>query len=403
MAKKTVRDIDVSGKRVLLRAELNVPFVPDTTTISDDSRIKATLSTIQYLQEQGARVVLCAHLGRPGGRVVEEMRLAPVANRLKELLGDAATYVQESLGPLVRDAVGRLAPGHVLLLENLRFHAEEEKDDATFARALASLADVYVDDAFGAAHRAHASIHAIAQYLPAVAGLGMEKELQMLGATLNNPTRPLGAVMGGAKVSDKVAALQSMVRRVDRLFIGGGMATTFYNAQGHSTGRSPVEPDSSQATLEILKTSGERGVDVFLPADFVVATEFSANATPRTVLFDQVPDDAFVMDIGPATVRAFTDGLQECRTVLWNGPLGVFEWEPFSQGTMGVARAIADLKDATTVIGGGSTAEAVDALGLADKMDHVSTGGGASLEFLEGKELPGVAVLMDVLTDKEES
>ena len=395
MTKKTVRDIDVAGKRVLLRAELNVPFVPDTTTISDDSRIKATLPTIRYLQEQGAGVVLCAHLGRPKGHVVEEMRLAPVANRLKELLGDAATYVQESIGPRVEDAVSRLAPGEVLLLENLRFHPEEEQDDAQFARALASLADVYVDDAFGASHRAHASIHAIARYLPAVAGLSMEKELRMLGAALDNPTRPLGAVMGGAKVSDKVVALQSMVRRVDRLFIGGGMATTFFSAQGHDMGRSPVEPDSFHTTLNILKAAEDRGIKVLLPVDFVVATEFAADAMPRTVPFDQVPADAFVMDIGPATVQAFTRGLQECRTLLWNGPLGVFEWEPFSQGTRGVAHAIAGLKDATTVIGGGSTAEAVDALGLSDKMDHVSTGGGASLEFLEGKELPGVAVLLD--------
>ena len=399
MTKKTVRDIDVAGKRVLLRAELNVPFVPDTTTISDDSRIKATLPTIRYLQERGAGVVLCAHLGRPNGQVVEEMRLAPVANRLKELLGDAAIYVQESIGPQVEDAVSSLAPGQVLLLENLRFHAEEEKDDAQFARALASLVDVYVDDAFGASHRAHASIHAIARYLPAVAGLSMEKELHMLGAALDNPKRPLGAVIGGAKVSDKVAALQSMVRRVGRLFIGGGMATTFFSAQGHKMGKSPVEPDSFRTALNILKAAEDRSVKVFLPADFVVATEFAADATPQTVPFDRVPDDTFVMDIGPATVQAFTNGLLDCRTVLWNGPLGVFEWEQFSQGTRGVAHAIAGLNDATTVIGGGSTAEVVLALGLSDKMDHVSTGGGASLEFLEGKELPGVAVLLD----KEES
>ncbi len=395
MPKKTVRHLDVSGKRVLLRADLNVTFVPGTTRIADDGRIRATLPTIDYLREQGAGIVLCSHLGRPKGRVVEEMRLAPVADRLTELMGRPVKYVKDCIGPEVEEAARELQPGEALLLENLRFHAGEEKNDSDFAGALASLADVYVDDAFGAAHRAHASIHAVTRFLPAAAGLRMARELEMLGKALDRPRRPLGAVMGGAKVSDKIAVLRNLVNRVDRLFIGGGMAATFLGAQGHETGLSPVEPDSFQTTLDILSDAAKRNARVFLPVDFVTAAAFQEDASAEIAPFDHVPPDSFIMDIGPETVESFRLGLNGCATVIWNGPMGVFEWDAFSTGTRAVAQAIASLEDATTVLGGGSTAEAVASLGLASRVSHVSTGGGASLELMEGKELPGVAVLPD--------
>jgi len=395
LRKKTVRDIDVVGKRVLLRVDLNVPFVPGTTIISDDSRIQAVMPTIRYLRKRGASIVLCSHLDRPKGKVVKEMRLAPVANRLEALLGEPVIHVRDCVGPMVEEAAKELEPGQVLLLENLRFHPEEEKNDPEFAKALASLAEVYVNDAFGVSHRTHVSIHAVTQYLPAVAGLQMERELKMLSTALENPARPLGAVMGGAKVSDKIDVLKSMVRRVNRLFIGGGMAATFFKAQGYEMGQSLVEPDSFQLALEILCSAEGQGVTVLLPKDMVVAKAFAADATPETVAADQVPSDAYVMDIGPATIQAFSEGLRGCRTVLWNGPMGVFEWEAFSAGTRAVAEAIADLEGAITVVGGGSTAEAVEELGLTTGMNHVSMGGGASLEFMEGRELPGVVTLPD--------
>ena len=395
MPKKTVRHMDVSGKRVLLRADLNVTFVPGTTQIADDGRIKATLPTIDYLKEQGAGIILCSHLGRPKGRVVEEMRLAPVADRLMELLGHPVKYVRDCIGPEVEEAASELKPGDVLLLENLRFHAGEEKNDPEFAGSLASLANVYVDDAFGAAHRAHASIHAVTRFLPAVAGLQMGRELEMLGKALDSPLRPLAAVMGGAKVSDKIAVLDNLVSRVDRLFIGGGMAATFLGAQGYETGLSPVEADSFQTTLDVLSSAEKQKTQVFLPLDFVTADAFHEHASTKIVPFNQVPPDSFIMDIGPGTVELFRQGLNGCLTVIWNGPLGVFEWEAFSNGTRAMAEAIANLENATTVLGGGSTAGAVSALGLASQVSHVSTGGGASLELMEGKDLPGVAVLPD--------
>ena len=395
MRKNTVRDIDVSGKRVLMRADLNVPFVPGTTTISDDSRIQAILPTLRYLKKRGARIVLCSHLGRPNGKVVKEMRLQPVAVRLEALLGEPLVYVRNFVGPIVQDLASELEPGQVLLLENLRFDPREENNDPEFAQALASLADVYVNDAFGAAHRAHASIHAITRYLPAVAGLQMERELKMLSTALEDPARPMGAVMGGAKVSDKIDVLQNLALRVDRLFIGGGMAATFFNAQGYEMGNSLVEEERKGMALDILRRAEAQGVTVYLPQDLVVAQAFDADAQYQTVAIDHVPPDGYVMDIGPGTIQAFTQGLRECRTVLWNGPMGVFELEPFTMGTRAVAETLADLNGAITVVGGGSTAEAVQEMGLANSMNHVSMGGGASLEFLEGRELPGVATLLD--------
>jgi len=379
-----------------MRADLNVPFAPNTTSISDDSRIKAILPTLRYLRKRGARIVLCSHLGRPGGKVVNELRLNPVAARLEAILGEPIRYVEECIGPLVQEAATGLEPGQVLLLENLRFHSEEEENDPDFAQALASLAEVYVNDAFGTAHRAHASVHAITQHLPSVAGLQMERELKMLGEALENPARPLGAVMGGAKVSDKIDVLQSMLRQVDCLFIGGGMAATFFKAQGYEMGRSLVEEERMGLALNILRDATSQGISVYLPIDLVVSKSFAADAPYQTVLIDGVPKHSYVMDIGHATIQAFTQGVQECRTVIWNGPMGVFEFEPFSIGTRAIADTLADLNSTITVVGGGSTAEAVEEMGLSNSMNHVSMGGGASLEFLEGKILPGVATLLDM-------
>ena len=339
--------------------------------------------------------MLCSHLGRPNGKVVKEMRLQPVAVRLEALLGEPIVYVRNFLGPIVQELAEELEPGQVLLLENLRFDPREEKNDPEFAQALASLAEVYVNDAFGAAHRAHASIHAITRYLPAVAGLQMERELKMLSTALEDPARPMGAVMGGAKVSDKIDVLQNLVLRVNCLFIGGGMAATFFKAQGYEMGNSMVEEERIGLALDILRRAEAQGVTVYLPQDLVVAQAFDANAQYQTVAIDRVPPDGYVMDIGPGTIQTFTQGLRECRTVLWNGPMGVFEFEPFTMGTRAIAETIADLNGAITVVGGGSTAEAVQEMGLTNSMNHVSMGGGASLEFLEGRELPGVATLLD--------
>ena len=395
MKKKTVRDIDVTNKRVLLRADLNVPFVPGTVTISDDSRIQAILPTIRYLKKHGARIIICSHLGRPGGIVVKEMRLAPVAVRLEELIGEPIVYVRNFEGPVVRDLVSELEPGEVLLLENLRFDPREEQNDPEFAQALASLADVFVNDAFGVAHRAHASVLAITRYLPVVAGLQMERELKMLSSTLENPVRPMGAIMGGAKVSDKIDVLKNLLSQVNLLFIGGGMAATFFKAQGYDMGRSTVETDRMELALDILRDAETQNVAVFLPSDLVVTHEFSADAPYEIVPIDRVPEDGYVMDIGPATIDSFRRGLHDCHTVLWNGPMGVFEFEPFTVGTKAVAETLADLNGAITVVGGGSTAEALEQLGLTTSMNHVSMGGGASLEFLEGRDLPGVAAIPD--------
>ena len=388
--KRTVRDANVAGKTVLVRVDFNVPFRPGTSEISDDSRIEASLATVRYLLDRQCRIVLCSHLGRPGGEVVDELRLEPVAGRLAGLLGCPIEYVPDCVGPTVERAVAELRPGGVLLLENLRFHAAEEKNDADFSKSLASLADLYVNDAFGAAHRAHASTVGVADYLPAVAGLLMARELDMLGAALESPARPFAAVFGGAKVSDKLAVLQRMAPRVDALMVGGGMAATFLEARGLDVGISLVEDEWVPAANELL-----RGADVLLPVDVVVADGFSENASHRVVDAGSVPSGWGIMDIGPGTAASFEAALATAKTVTWNGTMGVAEWSPFAAGTARVANAVAGLKDATTVVGGGSTAEAVRALGLADRMTHVSTGGGAALEFLEGRKLPGVAALRD--------
>ena len=394
MVKKTVRDIDLAGKTVLVRVDYNVTFRPGTAEIADDSRIRASLPTVDYLLARGCRVVLCSHLGRPGGKVVEDLRMAPVSKRLSELLGMPVSQVDDCVGPGVKSAVEAMEPGRVIVLENLRFHPEEEANDAAFAASLASLAEVYVDDAFGTAHRAHASTVGVARYLPSMAGLLMDRELEMLGRVLSSPRRPFAAVLGGAKVSDKIAVMENLADHVDTLIVGGGMAATFLKARGLEIGDSLVEEDRIPFAAEL---SRKQDSNLHLPVDAVIADAFSADAARRSADADEIPQGWRIMDIGPRTASLFSKALAPCKTVVWNGPMGVFEWEPFSLGTRAVAEALASLDGATTVVGGGSTAEAVEPLGLGDRMTHVSTGGGASLEFLEGRVLPGVAVLMDKL------
>ena len=393
MPKKTVKDIDVSGKRVLLRVDFNVPMSQDGT-ISDDTRIRACLPTIKYLREHKARVILCSHLGRPDGKVVEGLRLAPVAKRLSELLGKPVKALRDCVGPEVEVEVVRLKNGDVALLENLRFHPEEEANDPNFAKALSRLAELYVNDAFGASHRAHASVVGVAKYLPAVSGFLMEKELKALGGALENPKRPFAAMIGGAKVSGKLAVLENIIGKVDALLIGGGMAATFIKSQGYGVGASLVENDKLDYVRKLMEKAKSLGVRLLLPQDMVVTDKLEAGSRTKTVPITEIPDGWIAADIGPRTIGEFSRELKKCRTVVWNGPVGVFEIPQFAEGTRRLAKVLAELK-ATTVIGGGSTAEAVTEMGLADKISHVSTGGGASLKFLEGKVLPGVAVLQD--------
>lgn len=395
MEKQTVLDIDVSGRTVLLRVDYNVPFEPNTTRISDDSRIVASLPTIRYLLEQGCKVLVCSHLGRPKGEVVEEMRMAPLARRLSEVLGQPVVEASDCVGLDVEEVVRALPKPGVAMLENLRFHPGEEDNSPEFASLLASLADLYVDDAFGAAHRAHASIQGVTDFLPAVAGFLMARELEMLAGALRTPRRPLTAMLGGAKVSDKIRVLAKLAEQADTLIVGGGMSATFLKAAGLDVGSSMVEDDYLETASELIAGACRGGPDLMLPVDLVVAGSFDEKAPSRTVDSAAVPEGWTIMDIGPRTRESFSGALKGSGTVLWNGTMGVFEWEPFAAGTRAVADTLAGLDDAVTVVGGGSTAEAVWSLGLADNMTHVSTGGGASLEFLEGKVLPGVAALMD--------
>jgi phosphoglycerate kinase len=392
MKKKTVRDIDLRGTRVLVRVDFNVPL-DDHGTILDDLRIRAALPTIEYLREQEARVILCSHLGRPKAKVVESLRLAPIAKRLSELLGIDVATTDDCVGPSVEETVARMGSGNMLLLENLRFHPEEEANDVAFARQLAALADIYVNDAFGAAHRAHASTEGVAQHLPAVAGLLMEKEIDFLRRIVLQPERPLGAIIGGAKVSDKMAVLSNLLSLVDVLVIGGGMANTFLKAQGYAVGDSLVEDDQLATARAVLDDAVGR-VRVLLPTDVVIADAFAADANARAVDAAAVPDGWRIMDVGERSVAEYAEALAACKTIVWNGPLGVSEFEQFARGSRTLAEALAHL-DAITIVGGGETAALVQQAGLANRFDHVSTGGGAFLEFLEGKELPGVAALLD--------
>lgn len=388
VAKKSVKDIEVKGKRVLVRVDFNVPQ-DKTGAITDDVRIREALPTINYLRDGGAKVILCSHLGRPDGKVVDSMRMAPVAARLSQLLGAPVLTAKDCVGPEVEKVASNLKEGGVLMLENLRFHAEEEKNDPVFSKALAKLADAYVNDAFGTAHRAHASTAGVTKYLPAVAGFLLQKELDALGSALDSPARPFAAVVGGAKVEDKLALLENIAGKVDVLLIGGGMVAAFLNAEGKGPG------DATTASVKrVIDTAGRKGAKLVFAVDAVVAESPSNTATAKEVPVSSVPNGWSIVDIGPKTVKLFVAELAKCKTVVWNGPMGIFETPRFANGTESIARAIAALK-ATTIIGGGSTAEVVDKMKLADKMTHVSTGGGASLMFLEGKELPGVAALLD--------
>ena len=393
MDKQTIRDIEVDGKRVLVRVDFNVEL--EHGRISDDGRLRAALPTIRHIRERGAVVILCSHLGRPSGKVVEDMRLAPIGRRLSELLGVEVTCVDECVGPKVEDAVREAKPGDVLLLENLRFHPEEERNDLDFARSLASVADVFVDDGFGVAHRAHASTEGVTNFLPSVAGFLMEREVEILGSVLESPERPLVVALGGAKVSDKIGVLENFLDKVDTLLIGGGMAATFLKAKGLPVGNSLVEDERLDLARDMMRRAEENGISLLIPADVVVADSFAAEARSRTVDVEDVPDGWYIMDIGHKTLDVFRAEAARGKTILWNGPMGVFEFQAFSRGTRELAAALASLDGATTILGGGSTAEAVNSLGLADRITHVSTGGGASLEFLEGRTLPGVAALLD--------
>ncbi|MEW5961863.1 MAG: phosphoglycerate kinase [Chloroflexota bacterium] len=391
MNKKTIKDIDVNGKRVLVRVDFNVPM--EGGQVADDRRIRAALPTIQYLLDHGASVTLMSHLGRPKDAPDPNFEMGPVAVRLSELLGRPVKKLDDCVGPAVEAAVKAMRPGDVTVLENTRFHKAEKKNDPDFSAQLAALGEVYVNDAFGSAHRAHASTEGVTQHLrPAVAGFLLEKELAYLGAALADPTRPFLAIMGGAKISDKIAVIENLLAKVDSLLIGGGMANTFFVAQGYSVGKSLVEAEAIETAKKLLAEYGDKLV---LPVDCTIAMEFKAEAEAKVVPVDAVPDDWMILDIGPATVAHFSNRLAAAKTAVWNGPMGVFEFPRFADGTFKIARALASLPDATTIIGGGDSAAAVEQSGLAEKMSHISTGGGASLEFLEGKVLPGVAALDD--------
>ncbi len=392
--KKTVTDVPVQGKKVLLRCDFNVPQDKTTRAITDDKRIRAALPTIEYLLDNGAAVIACSHLGKPKGTVKPELTLAPVAERLSELLGKNVTFAADTIGPDAKAKAAALKGGEILLLENLRFDPREEKNDPAFAKELADMAELYVSDAFGTVHRAHASTAGVAAYLPAVSGFLIGKELDIMGKALADPARPFVAILGGAKVSDKIGVIDNLLDKADTIIIGGGMAYTFIKAMGHNVGTSLLEEDKIDYAAQMMKKASERGVMLVLPVDTVVADRFAADAEARTVDVKDIPDGWMGLDIGPESVRLFAAAIQSAGTVVWNGPMGVFEFDRFAEGTRAVAKAVAE-SGAVSIVGGGDSAAAVEQLGFADRITHISTGGGASLEFLEGKELPGVACLAD--------
>ena len=400
MAKKALADLsasDVSGKRVLVRADFNVPL-DDSGNITDDTRIRAALPTIQDLSGKGAKVILASHFGRPKGKVEDSMRLTPVAKRLSEKLGKDVVKCDDCIGDDVASKVSNMKDGDVLLLENVRFYDGETSNDPEFAKKLAANADLYVNDAFGTAHRAHASTAGVTEYLsPAVAGSLIEKELKFLQETVDNPQRPLAAIVGGSKVSSKIGVIETLLDKVDKIFIGGGMIFTFYKARGVDVGASLVEEDKLDLAKKLEAKAKEQGVKFLLPTDVIVADKFAADADTQTVSVDSIPDGWMGLDIGPDSVKTFQEELADCKSVIWNGPMGVFEMEAFAKGTTGIAETLAGLTDkgCTTIIGGGDSVAAVEQAGLASKMSHISTGGGASLELLEGKTLPGIAALDD--------
>ncbi|MBF8417841.1 phosphoglycerate kinase [Heyndrickxia coagulans] len=393
MNKKSIKDVELQGKRVFCRVDFNVPLKDGNVT--DDTRIRAALPTIKYLVENGAKVILASHLGRPKGQVVEELRLTPVAKRLSELLGKDVKKANEAYGESVKAEISKMNNGDILLLENVRFYPGEEKNDPELAKEFASLAELYVNDAFGAAHRAHASTEGIAHHLPAVSGFLMQKELDVLGKALSNPERPFTAIIGGAKVKDKIGVIDNLLDKVDNLIIGGGLAYTFVKAQGHEIGKSLLEEDKIDLAKSFMAKAKEKGVNFYMPVDAVVADEFSETANKKEVAIEEIPADWQALDIGPKTVELYAKVIKESKLVIWNGPMGVFEMDAYANGTKGVAEALAAATGTYSIIGGGDSAAAVEKFHLAEKMDHISTGGGASLEFMEGKTLPGVAALND--------
>ena len=393
MSKKTVRDIDLKGKKVFVRCDFNVPM-DENQNITDNRRIVAALPTIKYLIEQNCKIILASHLGRPKGEVKPEFSLAPVAKELSKQLGQEVLMAKDVIGESAKTLAENLQEGQVMLLENVRFHREETDNNPEFAKELANMAEVFVNDAFGTAHRAHASTEGISHYLPSVSGFLIEKELKFLGDALNNPERPFVAILGGAKVSDKIGVIDSLLEKVNTLMIGGGMAYTFFKAQGYEVGNSLCEPDKCELALNLMKKAKEKGVKFLLPIDTKVGKEFKPDTESKTVAWTEIPEGWEGFDIGEKTIEMFKNELKTAKTVVWNGPLGLFEFSQFAIGTNAIAHALAEL-DATTIIGGGDSAAAVEKAGLADRMTHISTGGGASLEFLEGKKLPGIECLQD--------
>ena len=393
MNKKTIRDIDLKGKKVFVRCDFNVPM-NEEREITDNTRIVAALPTIKYLLEQKCKIILASHLGRPKGEVKPEYSLAPVAKELSRLLNKEVIMAKDVIGPDATEKAKTLKEGEILLLENVRFHREETDNDPEFSKKLAEMAEIFVNDAFGTAHRAHSSTTGIANYLPAVSGFLIEKELKFLGDALNNPERPFVAILGGAKVSDKIGVIDSLLEKVDTLIIGGGMAYTFFKAQGYEVGKSLCELDKLELAKELMEKAKTKGVKLMLPVDTKVGKEFKEDTESKTVKYTEIPADWEGFDIGKETIKMFTEELKKAKTVVWNGPLGLFEFPQFAIGTNAIAKVLSEI-DATTIIGGGDSAAAVEKAGLADKMTHISTGGGASLEFLEGKKLPGIEALLD--------
>ena len=394
MNKKTIKDIDLKGKKVFVRCDFNVPM-DENKNITDNRRIVAALPTIKYLLENNCKVVLASHLGRPKGEVKPEFSLEPVAKELSKQLGQEVIMAKDVIGEDAKAKKANLKEGEVMLLENVRFHKEETENDAEFAKELAQDCEIFVNDAFGAAHRAHSSTAGVAAYLPAVSGFLIEKELEFLGNAISNPERPFVAILGGAKVSDKIGVIDSLLEKVDKLIIGGGMAYTFFKAQGYNVGNSLCEPEKTDLAIAAMEKAKQKGVKLMLPIDTKIGKEFKPDTESKTVAWTEIPDEWEGFDIGEKTIEMFIEELQDAKTVIWNGPLGLFEFEQFAIGTNSIAQALAKLDNATTIIGGGDSAAAVEKAGLADKMTHISTGGGASLEFLEGKKLPGIECLLD--------
>ncbi len=394
MNKKTIRDIDLKNKKVLVRCDFNVPF-DEEGKISDNRRIVAALPTIKYLLEMGCKVILCSHLGRPKGEFKKEFSLKPVAEELSRLLNIQVKLAEDVVGESAKVLTNNMKEGEIVLLENVRFEAGEEKNDEELSKKLASFADIYVNDAFGTAHRAHSSTTGVASFLPAVSGFLIEKELEFLGNALENPQRPFVAILGGKKVSDKIGVIDSLLEKVDTLIIGGGMAYTFFKSMGYNVGKSICEEDKLELAQSLIKKAEEKNVKLLLPIDNIVADEFSPEANTKEVASSEIPEGWEGLDIGSKTVELFKKELENAKTIIWNGPLGLFEYEKFSNGTNEIAKCLANLNEAITIIGGGDSAAAVEKIGLSDKMTHISTGGGASLEFLEGKKLPGIEALND--------